>query len=50
MVGGIFMGAAFWLRRSLVAATIVHAAGNLYLGLAGLALQFARSEWPHRFG
>ena len=48
-VGGIFMGIAFWLRRSLAAATVVHAAGNLYLGVAALVYASARAHWPHGF-
>ncbi len=46
--GALLIGAAFWWRRSLVVATLGHAAGNLSLECAGLfwvALWQARPGW-----
>lgn len=46
--GALLIGAVFWWRRSLVVAMLGHAAGNLWLELAGplwVALWQARPAW-----
>jgi len=49
VLGGVFMALAFWLRRSLLVAMILHAAGNAYLALVAVLVVLASEQRPSLF-
>jgi membrane protease YdiL (CAAX protease family) len=49
ILGGVLMTVGFWLRRSLVVAVILHAAGNAYLAALAAAFVLASERWPWLF-
>lgn len=49
VLGGLIMTVGFWLRRSLLVAMFLHAAGNAYLAAVAAAAVYAHDQWPWLF-